>query len=179
MSKKILVLSGSPRKGGNSDLLCDEFILGTQKNDNEVEKIFLRDKKIEYCTACYYCRDMGKGCAIKDDMAEILNKMLWADVIVMASPVYFYSIDAQMKTVIDRTVAKWRDIKNKEFYYIITAAENGSRVTECTLECMRGFATCFDGSREMGVIYGTGVYEVGAVKHTSAFKEAYNMGLSV
>lgn len=179
MSKKILVLSGSPRKGGNSDLLCDEFMRGSQKSDNEVEKIFLRDKKIEYCTACYYCRDTGKGCAIKDDMTEILDKMLEADVIVMASPVYFYSIDAQMKTVIDRTVVKWRDIKNKEFYYIITAAENGSRVTECTLECMRGFAACLDGSKEMGVIYGTGVYEAGAVKNTPAFKEAYNMGLSV
>lgn len=107
-----MVLSGSPRKGGNSDLLCDEFMRGSQKSDNEVEKIFLRDKKIEYCTACYYCRDTGKGCAIKDDMTEILDKMLEADVIVMASPVYFYSIDAQMKTVIDRTVAKWRAIKN-------------------------------------------------------------------
>lgn len=150
MNKKILILSGSPRKGGNSDLLCDEFMCGLQKNDNEVEKIFLRDKKIEYCTACYYCRDTSKGCAIKDDMTEILDKMLEANVIAMSSPVYFYSIDAQMKTVIDRTVVKWRDIKNKEFYYIITAAENGSRVAECTLECMRGFAACLDGSKGNG-----------------------------
>ena len=106
MRKKVLILSGSPRKGGNSDLLCDEFVRGAKESGNEVEKIFLRDKEISYCTACYYCRDTGKGCVIKDDMAEILDKMLEADVIVMASPVYFYSIDAQMKIVIDRTVAK-------------------------------------------------------------------------
>lgn len=178
MSKKILILSGSPRKGGNSDLLCDEFMHGAKDGGNDVEKIFLRDKKIGYCTACYYCRDTGKGCAIKDDMSEILDKMLAADVIVMASPVYFYSIDAQMKTVIDRTVAKWRDIKNKEFYYIMTAAEESGTVMDCTLECFRGLAACLDGSKEKGVIYGQGVYEAGAIKNTPYMKEAYNMGLN-
>lgn len=176
MSKKILILSGSPRKGGNSDLLCDEFMRGAQESGNDVEKIFIRDKKIGYCTACYYCRDTGKGCAIKDDMAEILDKMLEADVIVMSSPVYFYSIDAQMKTVIDRTVAKWRDIKNKEFYYIMTAAEESDTVMDCTLECFRGLAVCLDGSVEKGVIYGKGVYEAGAVKDMPIMKEAYEMG---
>lgn len=179
MSKKVLILSGSPRKGGNSDLLCDEFMRGAKEKGNEVEKIFIKDKQIGYCTACYYCRDTGKGCAIKDDMAEILDKMLSADVIVMSSPIYFYSIDAQMKTVIDRTVAKWRDIKNKEFYYIMTAAEDGNGVMDCTLECMRGLAACLDGSKEMGVIYGMGVYEAGAIKNTPYMEEAYNMGLNV
>lgn len=179
MNKNILVLSGSPRRGGNSDLLCDEFIRGAKASGNEAQKIFLKDKKIDYCTACYYCRDTGNGCAIKDDMAEILDKMLAADVIVLASPVYFYSIDAQMKTVIDRTVAKWREIKNKEFYYIMTAAENDKAAMDCTLECFRGLAVCLDGSREMGVIYGTGVYEAGAVKDTPAYKEAFEMGLSI
>lgn len=179
MSKKVLIFSGSPRKGGNSDLLCDEFMRGAQESGNEVEKIFIRDKKIAYCTACYYCRDTGKGCAIKDDMAEILDKMLASDVIVMASPVYFYSIDAQMKTVIDRTVAKWRDIKNKEFYYIMTAAEDGNGVMDCTLECFRGLAACLDGSKEKGVIYGSGVYEAGVIKSTPYMQEAYEMGLNV
>lgn len=176
MNKKILILSGSPRKGGNSDLLCDEFMRGAQESGNDVEKIFIRDKKIGYCTACYYCRDTGKGCAIKDDMAEILDKMLEADVIVMASPVYFYSIDAQLKAVIDRAVAKWTKIKNKEFYYIMTAAEDSDTVMDCTLECLRGFAICLDGSKEMGVIYGKGVYEAGEIKNTPIMKEAYEMG---
>ncbi len=179
MAKKILILSGSPRKGGNSDILCDEFMRGAKEAGNDVEKIFLRDKKINYCVACYYCRDNGGKCAINDDMAEIIEKMISSDVIVMASPVYFYSIDAQLKTVIDRTVAKWTKIKNKEFYYIMTAAEDDKSAMDCTLECMRGFAVCLDGSVEKGSIYGTGVYEAGEIKNTEYVQEAYNFGKNV
>lgn len=179
MSKKVLILSGSPRRGGNSDLLCEEFMRGAAYAGNQVEKIFLRSKKIGYCNACYYCKQSGGICAIKDDMAEILSKMHQADVIVFASPVYFYSIDAQMKTVIDRTVAQWTQIKNKEFYYIMTAAENSKHAMDCTLECFRGLAACLSGSRERGVIYGTGVYEAGAVKDTQAMKEAFEAGKSI
>ena len=102
MSKNILILSGSPRKGGNSDILCDEFMRGAQEAGHTAEKIFIREKKIGYCIACYACRESG-ACALKDGMQDVLDKMAWADVIVMASPVYFYSIDAQMKAVIDRT----------------------------------------------------------------------------
>ena len=177
MSKNVLILSGSPRKGGNSDLLCDEFLRGAQEAGNQVEKIFVRSKKVAPCNACYACK---KGpCAIKDDMAEILEKMLAADVIVMASPVYFYSIDAQIKAVIDRSVARWLEIKNKEFYYIMTAAEDSETVMDCTLECFRGFAACLEGSRERGVIYGKGVYETGMIQGKPAMREAYEMGRNV
>ena len=177
MSKNVLILSGSPRKGGNSDLLCDEFLRGAQEAGNLVEKVFLRSKKVAPCSACYACK---KGpCAIQDDMTEILEKMLAADVIVMASPVYFYSIDAQMKAVIDRSVARWLEINNKEFYYIMTAAEDSETVMDCTLECFRGFAACLEGSRERGVIYGKGVYEAGAIRGRPAMKEAYDMGRNV
>ena len=99
--------------------------------------------------------------------------------IVMASPVYFYSIDAQMKAVIDRSVARWTDIPNKEFYYIMTAAEDSEDVMDCTLECFRGFARCLNGAREMGVICGKGVYEAGAIRGLPAMKEAYEMGRQV
>lgn len=116
--KKVLILSGSPRKDGNSDLLCSEFMRGAQESGNEVQKIFVRSKKIVPCNACYYCRDHGGKCALNDDMSEILDAMQAADVIVMASPVYFYSIDAQMKIIIDRSLARWTNIPNKEFYFI-------------------------------------------------------------
>ena len=112
-------------------------------------------------------------------MAEILDKMQAADVIVMASPVYFYSIGAQMKAVIDRSVARWTNIPNKEFYYIMTAAEDSDTVMDCTLECFRGFAACLDGAQEKGVIYGKGVYEAGAIKGLPAMREAYEMGKQV
>ncbi len=179
MSKKVLILSGSPRKGGNSDLLCDAFMKGAQESGNQVEKVFIRSKKIAPCNACYFCKQSGGQCAIKDDMAEILDKIQAVDVIVMASPVYFYSIDSQMKAVIDRSVARWTNIRNKEFYYIMTAAEDSSDVMDCTLECFRGFARCLDGAREMGVIWGKGVYEAGAIKEMPVMQEAYEMGKQI
>ena len=120
MSKKVLVLSSSPRKGGNSEILCDQFIVGAQEEGNSAEKIFLRDKKIGYCVACEYCQKSGGVCSHKDDMAEILEKMIAADAIVLATPVYFYSMDAQMKTLIDRTVARYTEIRDKEFYFIMS-----------------------------------------------------------
>ena len=73
--KKVLILSGSPRKGGNSDTLCDEFMKGAIESGNEVEKIFVAGKNIGYCKACYACKDSGV-CVIKDDMAEVLQKVL-------------------------------------------------------------------------------------------------------
>ncbi|MFZ4549700.1 MAG: flavodoxin family protein, partial [Bacteroidales bacterium] len=123
MSKKVLVLSSSPRRAGNSDLLCDQFILGAQETGNQVEKIFIKDKNINYCTGCGTCFD-GKSCPQKDDMSGILEKMIAADVIVMATPVYFYTMCGQMKTLIDRTVARYTEITNKDFYFIATAAVN-------------------------------------------------------
>ena len=179
MSKKVLILSGSPRKGGNSDLLCDEFLRGAVEAGNEVEKIRVAEKKVGYCTACYYCQKSHGVCAKKDDMGEILQKMIDADVIVLASPVYFYSINAQLKTVIDRTVARWTDIKDKEFYYIVTCADEEREAAERTLECFRGFADCVDGAEEKGVIYGTGVYEAGKIKNNPACSKAYEMGKSI
>lgn len=179
MSKNVLILSGSPRKGGNSDLLCDEFMRGAIESGNKVEKIRIADKKIGYCRACYYCRQSGGKCAIKDDMPEVLQKMIDADVIVLASPVYFYSIDAQLKAVIDRTVARWLEVHDKEFYYIATMADEQNESAETTLACFRGYADCVQGAREMGVIYGAGVYEKGTIAGTPAMDQAYEMGKSV
>ena len=94
--KNVLVLSSSPRKGGNSDLLCDAFAKGAKKAGHKVAKIRVADKKVGYCTGCYACQKTGK-CVIKDDAAAILKKMMASDVIVFASPVYFYSVCAQLK----------------------------------------------------------------------------------
>lgn len=177
--KKILVLSGSPRKGGNSDLLCDEFMKGAVESGNTVVKINVAQKNISPCSACYYCREHAGECVCKDDMAEILQNIIDADVLVVASPVYFYSISAQLKAVIDRTVARWLEVKNKEFYYIMTAADNDRASMNTTLACLRGYADCVEGAKERGVIYGTGVYEKGEVIGNNTMKEAYEMGKRV
>lgn len=179
MSKKVLVLSGSPRKNGNSDTLCDEFIKGAKEAGHEVEKIFVSQKKINACLGCYYCQRNNGVCAIKDDMSEILPKMIEADVLVLSSPVYFYSICSQLKAVIDRTVARWLEIKNKEFYYIMTSAENSPTTMDCTLECFRGFAACLEGSQEMGMVCAKGVYDRDEILNTPYLEHAYNMGKQV
>ena len=178
MNKKVLILSGSPRKNGNSDMLCNEFARGAIEAGHEVEKIRVAEKNIGYCRGCYACRDTGV-CAIKDDMTEVLQKMIDADVIVLASPVYFYSVDAQLKALIDRTVARWLEVKNKEFYYIVTAADAELQSAETTLNCFRGYADCVEGAKEMGIIYGMGVYEKGEIKDTKEILEAYEMGKNV
>lgn len=179
MGKKVLILSGSPRKGGNSDLLCDEFMKGAAEAGNEVEKIRVAAKKIAPCSGCYYCSANGGSCVHSDDMAEILRKMIDADVIVLASPVYFYSVSAQIKAVIDRTVARWLEVKNKEFYYIVTMADNDAPSADTALACFRGYADCVEGAEEKGVIIGSGVHEPGEIKNSPAVKQAYTMGKGV
>ena len=163
--KKVLVLSSSPRKGGNSDILCDEFILGAKESGNDVEKIFLKDKKINYCVACEYCTKNNGICIQKDDMADILDKIVKADVIVMATPVYFYT--------------RYTEIKNKEFYFVATAADNRKEALERTIEGFRGLIDCLDGAVEKDIIYGIGAWKVGEIKNTNAMKEAYEMGKSL
>ena len=175
MTKKVLILSGSPRKQGNSDLLCDEFMRGALDAGHEVEKIRVQEKKVACCTACYACSTSGI-CAIKDDMADIMQKMIDCDVMVLASPVYFYSIDAQLKAVIDRSVCRWTEVKDKEMYYIMTAADGEKESMDTTLACFRGYAECVEGAVEKGVIYGTGVYHAGEIKDTKHMQEAYEMG---
>ena len=127
--KKVLAIVSSPRKGGNSELLVDEFIKGAQEADQDVEKVCLREKKIASCIACEACLRNGGTCVQRDDMAEVLQKLIEADVIVLATPVYYYSVCAQMKTMIDRTLpigANGGRMKNKEFYFITTAADGAS-----------------------------------------------------
>ena len=105
--------------------------------------------------------------------------MIDADVIVLASPVYFYSINAQLKAVIDRTVARWLEVKNKELYYIVTMADECISSADTTLACFRGYAECVEGAVEKGVIIGSGVCEAGTIRSTPAMAQAYEMGRKV
>lgn len=177
--KNVLIISASPRKGGNSDTLCDRFAQGAKESGNNVEKIFIAAKKIGYCRGCGLCNSTHK-CVQKDDMAEILDKMVSADVIVLATPVYFYTMDGQMKTFIDRTVPRYTEIKDKDFYLIMTSADTEKASLERTLEAFRGFTKdCLEGAREAGIIYGVGAWNVGEIKNTPSYDEAYEMGRKV
>lgn len=177
MSKYVLILSGSPRKGGNSDLLCDRFLAGAQEAGHQVEKIRLAEKNINYCTGCGVCLDKKMRCSQKDDMAEVLEKMVAADVIVMATPVYFYTMNGQMKTLIDRTCPGYTRIKDKDFYFILAAADTDLAAMERTVEGFRGFTDCcLTRAREKGVVYGVGAWHSGEIKKSPAMMQAYEMG---
>jgi multimeric flavodoxin WrbA len=148
---------------------------GAIEAKHQVEKVLLAEKKINYCTGCYGCAENGR-CVQKDDMSRILDSMMAADVIVLATPVYFYTMCAQMKTVIDRTFARYTKITNKDFYFIVTAAVSKKAALERTIEGFRGFTSCLPGAKEKGIVYGTGAWEVGDILRSPAMDQAYEMG---
>ena len=157
--KNILILSASPRKNGNSDILCRRFIKGAQDAGHKTELISLYDKNIECCRACYACFQTGK-CVIGDDMEEILNKMQQADVIVVATPTYFYTMNGKLKTVIDRFLPKWQELGGHDVYLIITGHDGKAGL----------------GNEIKGCIWGERVWQKGEVEGTKAMQEAYQAG---
>lgn len=179
MSKKVLIISASPRKGGNSDTLCEQFMKGAAEAGNLVEKLRLTELKIDYCSACYACKKLGH-CVKQDDMQLVLDKMAESDVIVLATPVYFYTMSAQLKTMIDRTLGGAKDphLRNKEFYIIVTAADSKAEM-ERTVDGIRGYLECLPGAKEMGVIYGAGAWQLGDIQQNPAMQEAYTAGKNV
>ncbi|MGN1411970.1 MAG: flavodoxin family protein [Oscillospiraceae bacterium] len=179
MGKKVLIISSSPRKNGNSDTLCNQFLKGAVETGNQVEKIFLKDKNINYCMGCGVCNNTHK-CVQNDDMSIILDKMVNADVIVLATPIYFYTMDAQLKTLIDRTVPRYTEISNKEFYFILTCADTQKSMLTRAVESLRGFTEdCLENPIEKGIIYGVGAWNIGDIKSTPSYNQAYEMGKNV
>jgi multimeric flavodoxin WrbA len=177
MRKNILIISATPRKNGNSDLLCDEFMKGAREAGHTVEKIRLAEKKINYCTGCCSCVGRQGACVQKDDMNDILSRILAADVMVLASPVYFRSFNGQMKTFMDRVCPIYSMIHNKDVYFIASAA-GGSLPVESTFQSFRVFTDCLD-VQEKGTVSITGLWDAGGVKGTKAMSEAYTMGQRV
>ena len=177
---KVLIISSSPRKSGNSDTLCDAFLKGAEDKGHSVSKIFLKDKRINYCLGCGVCSNNGyTGCSQKDDMEEIIDTMIDSDVIVLSSPIYFYAMCAQMKTFIDRCCAKYTHILNKDFYYILTAADDNKNALSRAVEEFRGFLDCLEGAKEKEILYATGVWKKGDIQNTDYIKQAYEIGNSI
>ena len=178
MTKKVLIISSSPRRGGNTDTLCDEFMRGASEAGHEVEKIFLHDKTIHYCTGCSTCSLNGKPCPQKDDATRIALKMVAADVIVLATPVYFYAMSAQLKTLIDRCCGLYTQMTDKEFYFIAAGAESETESEKLAhvFDNLMGFLDCLKRPIVKGKIMATGVWHVGDIKGNPAAVEAYEMG---
>ena len=175
---KILIISSSPRKAGNSEVLCERFAKDAAEAGHEAETLLLRNMSVAPCRACYACMETHT-CAIQDDMKEIFQKLKAADVIVLASPVYFYSITAQMKAVIDRCLVDHKCLRNKKFYFIITAADQQHDAADGTLEALRGFLRCLPEAQEEGIIYGMGAWDKGDVYRHPAYEQAYQAGKEI
>ena len=175
--KNVLIISSSPRKKGNSQLLCEKFQEGAEKAGNKVKLVRLMEKNIDFCHACDACMKTGK-CVLKDDMHELLEDFQKADVIVLATPVYFYGISAQMKTFIDRTYPIWQHLGAKKVYYIVSAGL-GKDIIERSLGDLDGFVEHLEKYEIKGRIYAENVMEAGLVKDTDLMDKAYQMGLEV
>ena len=184
--KKVLIIAGSPRKNGNSDLLAQQFAKGAQEVGHDVEIIYLRELKINYCVGCLVCQKKSEGslnsvhpCFQKDDANNLLPKMITADVIVFACPVYYYSVTGQMKTFIDRMNPLYDHLQDKDFYYMLTAQDDSHKQLDRAFDVFDGFADCFDNIRRCGRIYGGGADKKGEICELPAYNEAYEMGKKV
>ena len=181
MNKKVLILMGSPRKKGNTELLCEEFARGAREAGNEVEMILIRDHNIHGCVACDACRKNGGTCVQQDDMQKIYELVDAADAIVLGSPIYYYTWSSQMKTVLDRFYAKSPLLQNKTFYLISACHAGEAKYTETMLDTFRKFHVCFraGGNQEGGYVFGLGTGAPGDVIGNPAMQEAYEMGKGI
>lgn len=124
MNKKVVVISSSPRKGQNSDTLCDEFVKGAIDGEKDVKKYFLEEIEFSSCKACYACKTPEMKCVQDDGIAPILNDMMEADVIVYATPVYYFEMCGTLKMFFDRCYPIFRHLENKDYYIILAAGSD-------------------------------------------------------
>ncbi|WP_317382095.1 flavodoxin family protein [Megasphaera stantonii] len=176
--KHIVILSGSPRKNGNTNLLCRQFQKGAEEAGHSVRFIPLAEKRIGFCRACDVCMRNGGACIQKDDMENILCAFQQADVVVLATPVYFYGVSAQMKACIDRTYPIWQHLGRKEVYYIVSAGL-GEDIIARSLGDLDGFVEHFEQYEIKGRLYASNVMEAGAVRTLPVMEAAYQAGLHV
>ena len=177
--KNIVIISSTPRVGGNSEILAREFEKGAKESGHNVEFVNLRELNLKYCTACYSCHKTGK-CIIDDGMNELSEKLLKANVIVLATPVYFYSMSGQLKVFIDRLVTNYTKIR-ADIYLIATQWDTDPEIMDNTFEAIRGATKyCFEECEEKGLVYGIGLNERGeALKNEEILSQAYNLGKNV
>lgn len=176
MNKQILVISTSPRKGSNSDMLAEELIRGAREAGNDVEKVTLYDKTIGFCKGCLTCQSTQR-CVIHDDADTIAQKMLNADVLVFATPIYYYGMSGQMKTMLDRANPLYStDYRFRDIYLLTAAAEEDEHTPDGAVTGLQGWIDCFEKARLAGTVFAGGVTSVGEIQGHPALKQAYEMG---
>ena len=174
----ILIISGSPRKGGNTELLAEAFAKGAAEH-HQVEIVSVRDYKVNPCLGCNACFKTNGICAQKDDMPVIYEKMSQADMLVIASPVYFYGLSAQLKAVIDRFHNPIRDTFHvKKMALLLVGAASLPELFDAILTeyilCLKFFKI-----EDAGKVLVRGVKDKGDIKGTRFLDDAYQLGISI
>ena len=177
--RKVLIISSSPRKGGNSETLAASFAKGAEEAGHKVETLYLREKNYGFCKGCLACLKLGH-CVIKDDAVEIAARMHDADVLVFATPVYYYSVSGQLKTMLDRANPLFdSDYAFTKAYLLATASEEGGETVEGTVQVVQGWVDCFDRCELAGTVFAGGVTAAGDIAGHPALEKAYQMGKEV
>ena len=183
---KILGICGSPRTDGNSEVLLKEALKGAHEAGAEVEAIFLRDKTISPCLEIYGCRIDGR-CVIEDDFHEVADKMVGADAIILASPIFFYAVSAHTKMLMDRCQSFW--VKRyllkepivpgrprRKGAFISVGATHGKRLFEGVILTVRYFFDALDVDLSDTLLV-RGVDEKGEIfGHPEEIRAAYELG---
>ncbi len=186
---KILGIYGSPRKEGNTSHLLREFLKGAKNNGGKITEISLCDKNILPCVADYSCAKTGK-CFLKDDMRDIYKQLTEHDCIVVAAPIFFYSVNAQTKSLIDRCQVFWArkyilkqpmsDVEVKRRgVFISTGATKGAKLFDGALLTMQYFFDVLNAEFYKSLLYKNIDAEGDIIKHPTALKEAYELGQSL
>jgi len=178
--KKVLIISTSLRNNANSEILARETERGAKDAGHEAEFISLKDKEIKFCKGCMACQKLGH-CVINDDANAITAKMKEADVIVWVTPVYYYEMSGQMKTLIDRANSMYASGKNfSEVYVITTSADSSKGVVQTVLNGVKGWIACFSGVELKGCMEAGGLNGPNDVQNRkNLLEQAYNMGKNI
>ncbi len=180
MKKKILILNGSPRKNGNTAALIDRFIDGAQKVGHDITRFNIQQMNIHPCIGCLKGgKDPNSPCTQKDDMDKIYKAFKECDLVVLASPMYYWSFTAQLKAVLDRLFAVAEEFKAmpKKDCMMIIAAEDDSESNKAPLFSYYGLLMNALNWNDKGSLIAGGVYEVGDITGKPTLDEAYRMGI--
>ena len=173
--KKILILTGSPRRNGNSSTLVDEFAKGASEAGHNVVRFDSAFKEVHPCIGCNFC-GMDGPCVFKDDFEFVSKHIVDADCVVFATPMYYFGISAQLKAVIDRFYAINGQIHVKKKAVLIMTYANSAASEAVPIKSHYEVLIKYLGWSDAGQIIVPGVWPVGAVNRTKYPKQAYELG---
>ena len=177
--KNVLIISSSLRPRSNSDALAEAFARGAAEAGNQVETISLKGKELHFCKGCLVCQKTQK-CVIADDASVIVQKMYAADVLVFATPIYYYEVSGQLKTLLDRANPLYTtDYHFRDVYLLTSAAEDEEQTPARAVTGLGGWIACFEHARLAGSVFAGGVNEPGEIEGHTSLAFAYEMGKTV